>query len=534
MQLEVGKLSSRWAMWLGLSVLFLLALSTGYFLLFYNVNTLTIPVSEDSYVINTRPDSSFNTSSLIVSNVDAECSTTANCASYTSHTYLKFKINKLPDNKKIETVTLRLNVTNLSGDGGQIYLSKSNNWTGNSITWSNAPPIQGRPVGSIGPILKYGDKDISLPPELLKSNSEFSLVIVSNDRNIVAYQSHESGKNGPQLLVTLGDHKPSSQSQNSYIVLAAGDVACGSATQNVDNEDCKQLDTAQLIGSVKPDAVLVLGDNQYENGQLSDFDSYFNSSWGRYKTILHPAIGNHEYFNSFDHLSDGCTNNISSSPYAYACGYFDYYNGRNNLDGPAGERGKGYYAFSLGNWRIYAVNSNCTIVECQVGSAQEQWFRNDLAKHVNSCKIMFMHHPISSSDTRNFDAYLEGLPDPTNYTFIKINQSKLSDLYQAFYDYGGDIALAGHSHFYERFSPQNVDRLPDKKGYTEIVVGTGGRYTYNIDSKHVRPLSIINSTAGVHGLLDLTLSADSYSWKYLSTSGNNFSDQGASVCHSAI
>jgi hypothetical protein len=142
-----------------------------------------------------------------------------------------------------------------------------------------------------------------------------------------------------------------------------------------------------------------------------------------------------------------------------------------------------------------------------------------------------MHHPFTSSDTRNFDAYLAGLPDPTNYTFIKLNQTGLSDLYQAFYDFGGDMVLTGHSHFYERFAPQNISRQADQKGFTEIIVGTGGRYTYNIDSKHIRPLSEAHSNKGDHGLLEVNLSASSYSWKFISTPDTQFNDQGAATCH---
>jgi len=50
-----------------------------------------------------------------------------------------------------------------------------------------------------------------------------------------------------------------------------------------------------------------LGDNQYEDGTLAAFQAVFDKTWGAYKSIMHPAIGNHEY------LTKGAT------------GYFTYF-----------------------------------------------------------------------------------------------------------------------------------------------------------------------------------------------------------------
>src|SRR5215213_8964763 len=45
------------------------------------------------------------------------------------------------------------------------------------------------------------------------------------------------------------------------VIMAAGDIACGSASLSA---KCKQNATADLIVEGNPDGVLALGDNQYE------------------------------------------------------------------------------------------------------------------------------------------------------------------------------------------------------------------------------------------------------------------------------
>ena len=79
-------------------------------------------------------------------------------------------------------------------------------------------------------------------------------------------------------------------------------------------------------------------------------------------------------------------------------GYFDYFNGSGNLNGPAGERTKGYYSFDVGSWHLIALNSNCGPAGgCGAGSPQEQWLRADLASHPATCTLAYWHHPRFSS-----------------------------------------------------------------------------------------------------------------------------------------
>jgi hypothetical protein len=62
----------------------------------------------------------------------------------------------------------------------------------------------------------------------------------------------------------------------------------------------------------------------------------------------------------------------------------------------------------------------------------------------------------------------------------------------------------------------------------EIVVGTGGAALYRFGSIH--PASRVRD-ADTHGVLKLTLNADSYSWKFIPVAGKTFRDAGITKCH---
>ncbi|MFL5909820.1 MAG: metallophosphoesterase family protein, partial [Gaiellaceae bacterium] len=279
---------------------------------------------------------------------------------------------------------------------------------------------------------------------------------------------------------------------------AAGDIACGADSTSA---SCKAGATSDLILGLNPTAVLPLGDVQYEKGQYDNFLHFYDPTWGRLRAITHPAVGNHEY---------GTPN---------ASGYFDYFDGVGRPTGQAGDRGKGYYAFDLGAWRLYALNSNCTRPEapgCGEGSAQLNWLKADLAAHPRRCSLAFMHHPMFTSDTREFDT--------------PAFRDKLRPLWQAFYDHGGDVVLVGHSHFYERYAPQDPQGNPDPThGIRQFIVGTGGRNVYE-------PGTPLERNSEVHdgktfGVIDMTLHGSGYDWRFVPVPGKTFTDAGSQACH---
>ena len=73
--------------------------------------------------------------------------------------------------------------------------------------------------------------------------------------------------------------------------------------------------TANQIEAMKPDAVALLGDLQYQVGQYSDFEGSFDLTYGAFKIITRPAPGNHEFYD--EHSATGVA----------GYGYFSYFNG---------------------------------------------------------------------------------------------------------------------------------------------------------------------------------------------------------------
>ena len=119
-------------------------------------------------------------------------------------------------------------------------------------------------------------------------------------------------------------------------LVAAGDIACRPELAETATA-CRQARTADLIGTLAPDAVAPLGDNQYQNGELANFTAVYDPTWGRFLDITHPAVGNHEY--EGDPERDE------------APGYYTYFGAA------AGDASKGYYRWELGGWTMFVLNS---------------------------------------------------------------------------------------------------------------------------------------------------------------------------------
>lgn len=279
-------------------------------------------------------------------------------------------------------------------------------------------------------------------------------------------------------------------SSTGTTVVAVGDMVCGAASTGA---ACKQMETSSLALSLNPSIAIVLGDVQYEEGALADFEKYYAPSWGRLKNITSPVVGNHEYL----------------TPNAQ--GYFDYFNGVGNLDGKAGDRAKGYYAYNVDkNWRIYVLNSNCSKVGgCEVGSPQEKWLRADLAANPKKCILGAYHHPYRSSGGRATPA--------------------VGPLFKALYEYGAEIVLAGHEHNYERFFPQDDAGNRVSNGITEFVAGMGGR---NFTQFVTKSPNVAAQNANTFGVLKLLLKDSSAEYEFVAIPGSTsgFSDKGTINC----
>ncbi len=260
------------------------------------------------------------------------------------------------------------------------------------------------------------------------------------------------------------------------VLVGAGDIAwCHRRTD---------AQTASLVAAI-PGRVFAAGDLAYPRGTAKQFRTCYDHFWGAFKRRTSPAIGNHEYET------------------ADARPYFDYFGTR------AGARGRGWYAYDRGTWRVYVLNSNCDIVRCGRKSAQNRWLRADLAAHPRACVAAIWHHPLFTSGFHG--------PSPM-----------VRPLWRALAEAGADVVINGHDHDYERFAPQTIDGVAAVDGMREFVVGTGGSplraFTGLSANSEAR-------NAGTYGVLKLTLSPGAYQWQFVPIQGQAWTDAGSAACH---
>lgn len=247
----------------------------------------------------------------------------------------------------------------------------------------------------------------------------------------------------------------------TMVVAAAGDIAHPNKPGN------SQRQTANLITAMHPDQVLELGDAQYDHGEYAQFQRSYDPTWGAFKNITAPVLGNHEY-----ETKD-------------AAGYFQYFAQQLSGRGSAATDPKaGYYSFDLGDWHIVALNSNCHFANC---NAQVTWLRNDVASDNHVCQLVMYH-------------------DPGRKDFEK-----------AAADANVDLILAGHHHLYERW-----DRVHGLN-IRQFVVGTGGESAGS-------PNPRADGKYKGFGVLRLDLSQTSYEWKFIAVGGQT-KDSGSASCH---
>jgi acid phosphatase type 7 len=287
---------------------------------------------------------------------------------------------------------------------------------------------------------------------------------------------------------------------NDPVVVAVGDIACDPTSGNFNGgngtaRNCREKATSDLALAIRPDAVLTLGDTQYEDNTYSKFMQSFDRSWGRLKPLIRPAPGNHEYLT------------------AKAAGYFQYFGAA------AGDPAKGYYSYDLGRWHLIVLNSQCSAVGgCHRGSAQESWLRSDLAAHRNRCVLAYWHHPRFTSGQHGA---AQGMATIWN------------DLAEA----RADVVLTGHNHVYERFdpigsTPQTSEEYQhpslDPNGIRYFVVGTGGKNLTRFEQPPLTGEVVRNSDT--FGVLKLTLRPAGYDWAFVPEPGKSFTDSGSGRC----
>jgi Calcineurin-like phosphoesterase len=298
-------------------------------------------------------------------------------------------------------------------------------------------------------------------------------------------------------------------------IVAAGDIACG--------RGCTQAQTANMIESINPEAVFALGDTAYKCGKVAEFEAYYRNTWGKPSLLAktYPLLGNHEYRLLEDARKDvHCltadpevpNDTIPKDPNDPAGPYFEFFKSRFRALGVTGAERvprKFWYKLTLGNWRIYVLDSQCQLFlngrdlrvpSCEPGSEQYEWFKRELTQDAETnsrmCTMAMWHKPIRGipnghSTTNLAPALVSGdngeYEDSEDFQGAQLEASLLAAyttksryFLDLAYDNKVDVVLHGDAHAYQRFNRTNkalgLERDPTK-GVVSIVAGTGGQPT---------------------------------------------------------
>jgi acid phosphatase type 7 len=427
-------------------------------------STSLTPVA-DAYVDSSSSGSNYGSGSTL--RIDG---------SPTVRSYLRFDLSRVSGT--IAQARLRIYANSASTSGISLYPVSDSTWGETNITFSTAPAI-GTLFATTGAVRAgtWNEVDVT---NLIKSKGLVSLALGTPGATAISLASRESGANAPQLVVYTGQ-------SNSALLLAAGDIAkCLGSTPSPTNG---AMITSDMLLNASG-ALFTLGDNSNDAGSPSDYATCFDPTWGRLKSRINPAPGNH------DQIYDN-----------QAVPYFDYFGAASHPDD------FGYYSLDLGAWHIVVLNAECGVgkVGCGAGSTQEKWLRADLAAHSQKCTLAIWHQPLFTSGTQ-------------------VGTPGMLAFWQALYDYHAEIILNGHDHNYERFAPQDPNANPDPaNGLREFVVGTGGA-SLDVSTLPLAANEEVRSAAA-YGYIQLTLKPDSYTWQFIPQPGKTFTDSGTGVCH---
>ncbi|TWP54076.1 alkaline phosphatase [Lentzea tibetensis] len=264
-------------------------------------------------------------------------------------------------------------------------------------------------------------------------------------------------------------------SGNGIVLVVAGDIA----KREVPSEHTQ---TAKLVEGIKPQHVLTVGDNQYDNGTLEEYLTYYDKTWGKFKAITRPTPGNHEWYDKLN-------------------GYKSYFG--NAIATP---QGKPYYSWEIGDWHFVALDSD-PLTDGVTGD-QITWLRQDLASNTKACVAGYWHHP-------RFNSGQYGDLKPIAPFWDELLKAK------------ADVVFSGHDHHYERIKPLNASgKVDEANGIRSAIVGIGGDNLYT----QIKPRVGVEKSFAKHGVMKLTLSGRSYSWEIIGIDGKVLDKAGPYTC----
>jgi len=238
----------------------------------------------------------------------------------------------------------------------------------------------------------------------------------------------EPGKSGHYTLAVLGD--------------------CG---DNSINQRHVKEQVLKYIGKNDINAWLLLGDNAYQDGTDSEYQSKFFNIYKDdllKKYALFPTPGNHDYHDS-DYTA------VRAQETHETAYYQNFSMPTEGESGGTPSHNQAFYSFDVGNIHFISLDSygkedKAYRLYDTIGP-QVQWIKKDLAANKNKgWVIAFWHHPPYTMGSHNSDKEAE---------LVHIRENFIGVLERA----GVNLVLNGHSHDYERsrlmqghYGPENT------------------------------------------------------------------------------
>jgi Calcineurin-like phosphoesterase/Purple acid Phosphatase, N-terminal domain len=300
------------------------------------------------------------------------------------------------------------------------------------VRWQTATATDSKV--SYGLTTGYGS---SVTNAIVSTEHEVSVPGLTQDTKYF-YQIGSTTYNVPSDAQTFFKTALPAGTTTDFTTWVTGDFGTGSSGQT-GVRDAYTAYAAANLPNGKADFWLWLGDNAYNSGTVSEYNSYVFSIYPNImkNTPIFPSVGNHDYANHGDAFP-GALFPYPTAPYEY----FNAFTMPQNAElGGVASTTKRYYSYNYGNVHFivldsYGVVTNSNAIDA-VNNPMYTWLRNDLIANTKKWTVCYFHHPPYSLGTHNSDTE----PGMIN---MRQNYVPLLETYHV------DLVLSGHSHVYER------------------------------------------------------------------------------------
>ena len=174
-------------------------------------NNVKIGVTDDAFVYGTMPKNNYGQNEDLKVDMNGD-----------KKSYLRFDLSRVhPDS--IQSAKLRLYATDSSSSGGTFVTVTDSNWNEDTITYDDAPPADGLPLGMLESVTagQWYELDIT---QAITESVPLTICILGNHNDNVHYSSKE-GEHSPEIVLTLLEVVPLSIQSSKVVELIPTDDA---------------------------------------------------------------------------------------------------------------------------------------------------------------------------------------------------------------------------------------------------------------------------------------------------------------------